>query len=58
MHSSYFPGGFGTLDELFEILTVAQTGKASPLRIALFHKQHWRRIIDLEVMIGEGMIRR
>lgn len=53
-----FPGGFGTFDELFEILTLAQTGKAPSLPIVLFHKQYWRRIVNFEVMIEEGMIRR
>ena len=51
-----FPGGFGTLDELFEILTLTQTGKAPALPIVLFHKQYWRRILNFDVMIEEGMV--
>ncbi len=41
-----FPGGFGTLDELFEALTLIQTGKLGRFPIILFGKQHWRGLID------------
>ncbi len=51
-----FPGGFGTLDELFEILTLAQTKKAPPLPIVLFSESYWRRILNFEALKEEGMI--
>jgi len=51
-----FPGGFGTLDELFEILTLAQTHKAPALPIVLFGEQYWRRLISFEVLAEEAMI--
>jgi hypothetical protein len=51
-----FPGGFGTLDELFEALTLIQTGKAEPMPLLLFDEAYWRRIINLEAMAEEGTI--
>lgn len=51
-----FPGGFGTLDELFEILTLTQTGKAPPIPIVLFDRAYWRRIVNFEALVEEGMI--
>ncbi len=51
-----FPGGFGTLDELFETLTLVQTKKIKPLPILLFGRDYWQRIINFEVMVEEGMI--
>ena len=53
-----FPGGFGTLDELFEVLTLKQTRKASPLPIVLFDEAYWRRLVNFDVLIEEGMIHR
>ena len=53
-----FPGGFGTLDELFEVLTLKQTRKASPLLIVLFDEAYWRRLVNFDVLIEEGMIHR
>lgn len=53
-----FPGGFGTLDELFEILTLQQTRKAPPAPIVLFGKSYWTRIINFEAMAEEGAISR
>jgi uncharacterized protein (TIGR00730 family) len=51
-----FPGGFGTLDELFETLTLVQTGKKRHLPIVLFGKEYWSRLIDFDFMAEEGMI--
>jgi uncharacterized protein (TIGR00730 family) len=51
-----FPGGFGTMDELFEILTLRQTGKAPRIPIVLFARDYWTRIIDFPALAAEGMI--
>ncbi len=51
-----FPGGFGTLDELFEILTLRQTEKSPPIPIVLFDEAYWRRIINFEALIEAGMV--
>ncbi|HAU21107.1 MAG TPA: lysine decarboxylase [Erythrobacter sp.] len=51
-----FPGGYGTLDELLELLTLVQTGKMKPIPILLFGKDFWSRIIDFEAMAEEGTI--
>ena len=51
-----FPGGFGTMDELFEALTLVQTGKIQPLPIILFGEKYWRNIINFEQLVEEGMI--
>lgn len=51
-----FPGGFGTLDELFEILTLQQTGKANRAPVVLFDKEYWQGIINFERLAQEGVI--
>ncbi|SNB56553.1 hypothetical protein SAMN07250955_101541 [Arboricoccus pini] len=51
-----FPGGFGTMDELFETLCLIQTGKARPLPVLLFDRAYWTKVIDFEAMVEYGMI--
>ena len=54
----FFPGGFGTMDELFEALTLIQTGKAEPMPLLLFDESYWRRVINFEAMAEDGVIAR
>jgi len=51
-----FPGGFGTLDELFEILTLRQTDKSPAMPIVLFDEGYWRSIVNFDALIATGMI--
>jgi len=51
-----FPGGFGTLDELFEVITLVQTKKSKQVPIVLFGSQYWKRLINFDVLIEEGVI--
>ena len=51
-----FPGGFGTMDELFEALTLIQTRRMQPIPIVLFGRDYWRRIVDWELFVEEGTI--
>lgn len=51
-----FPGGFGTFDEMFELLTLIQTGKMKPIPILLFGKDFWTRVVDFEALADEGVI--
>ncbi len=53
-----FPGGFGTLDELFEVITLVQTRKAKQVPIVLFGSDYWKRLFNLEVLVEEGAISR
>ena len=51
-----FPGGFGTFDEFFELLTLIQTGKVRPLPILVFGKEFWTRVVDFQALAEEGVI--
>ncbi len=51
-----FPGGYGTLDELFELLTLRQVGTKHDMPIILFGKDYWSRLIDFEFMADSGLI--
>ena len=51
-----FPGGYGTLDELFELLTLRQVGTQHAMPIVLFGKDYWSRLIDFEFMADSGLI--
>jgi uncharacterized protein (TIGR00730 family) len=51
-----FPGGMGTMDELFEVMTLVQTRKAKPVPIVLFGTDYWKRLINFDVMVEEGTI--
>jgi len=51
-----FPGGFGTFDESFELLTLVQTGKIDPLPIVFFGREFWERVVDFGAMVDEGVI--
>ena len=51
-----FPGGFGTLDELFEVLCLVQTRKAKPVPIFLYGSDYWKKIINFEALADEGAI--
>jgi hypothetical protein len=51
-----FPGGYGTLDELFEALNLVQTGKIAPIPIVLVGREHWSRVISLDYLVDEGFI--
>ena len=52
----FFPGGFGTLDELFELLTLRQTGMKTKIPIILFGREYWDKIINFEYLADHGLI--
>ncbi|MDB5569732.1 MAG: Rossman fold protein family [Hyphomicrobiales bacterium] len=51
-----FPGGFGTLDELFELLTLVQTRKAPVVPIVLFDRAYWTKVVNFQALAESGMV--
>ena len=51
-----FPGGFGTFDEAFELLTLIQTGKVKPIPILFFGREFWERVMNFEALVEEGVV--
>ncbi|WP_375684312.1 LOG family protein, partial [Bartonella sp. CB15SXKL] len=51
-----FPGGFGTLDELFETLTLMQTGRMKQIPILMFGKEFWDNVINFDYLSAQGTI--
>ena len=52
----FFPGGFGTLDELFELLTLRQTGMKRNIPIILFGRSYWEKVINFQLLFDMGLI--
>ncbi len=52
----FFPGGFGTLDELFELLTLTQTGKVASMPILLYGREFWKGLIDFSRLAERGLV--
>ena len=51
-----FPGGFGTLDELFEVITLRQTDRMQHIPVILVGREYWNRVIDFAFLADEGVI--
>ena len=51
-----FPGGFGTLDELFDALALRQTGRMQAIPIILFGREYWRQVVDFQFLADQGTI--
>jgi uncharacterized protein (TIGR00730 family) len=53
-----FPGGYGTLDEMFETLTLVQSRSIAPVPVVLVGEEYWRRAVDFDFLVDEGVIER
>jgi hypothetical protein len=51
-----FPGGFGTLDELFDALTLRQTRRMQEIPIILFGEEYWSRVVDFQFLADQGVV--
>ncbi|HEX8527314.1 LOG family protein [Allosphingosinicella sp.] len=51
-----FPGGYGTFDESFELLTLIQTGKVKPIPVLFFGREFWERVVNFDALVEEGVI--
>jgi len=51
-----FPGGFGTLDEMFETLTLRQTTRMQPVPIILYGREYWSKIVDFQQLADDGVV--
>jgi uncharacterized protein (TIGR00730 family) len=51
-----FPGGFGTFDELFEVLCLIQTRKIKPMPVLLFGRDYWERVVNFPALVDEGVV--
>lgn len=51
-----FPGGFGTMDELFEVLTLTQVGKAAPMPVVLYGSEFWKEVLNIPALTRRGLI--
>ncbi len=51
-----FPGGFGTLDELFEVLTLRQTNRMQSIPVIMYGREFWERLIDFQFLADEGLV--
>jgi uncharacterized protein (TIGR00730 family) len=52
-----FPGGFGTLDEMFQVLTLRQVNRMQPIPVILYNREYWERVLDFQFLADEGTIR-
>jgi uncharacterized protein (TIGR00730 family) len=51
-----FPGGFGTFDELFEVLTLSQTAKTTRIPVVLFDRAYWSEVVNFDALVRHGMV--